>query len=37
MPDRTKQGERQVAIRLRTTINTHLQDCGLTTGRRCGE
>ena len=36
MGDRTKQGERLIAIRLRYCINTHLEDRGLTAPAQIG-
>ncbi len=36
MPDREKRAERLIAIRLRYTINTHLDDRGLTTPAAIG-
>ena len=36
MRDTTKQGERLIAVRLRYTINTHLEDQGLTAPAQVG-
>ena len=36
MRDSTKQAERLTAIRLRYSINTHLEDCGLTAPAQIG-
>ena len=36
MPDREKRADRLMAIRLRYTINTHLDDRGLTTPAQIG-